>query len=528
MDKLGLPVGTAEGREVGVGVQELVTGRTAVIGQSGSGKSWTIGVICEQLCRLNVGFCIVDPEGEYFSLKEKFQVLWVGKSPPADVELEKVDPAQLFRMAVEGNVPVILDTSEALDEKSAVSRFCGSLYEVESRLRVPYLLVVEEAEKFAPQRGRPLPELLEISRRGRKRGLGLILATQRPALVSKDLLSQCNNQLLGKLTVEADLEAVSPFFPSRRELLELPKLKPGEFFAMGSFVERARRIRVLPRETTHGGTTPELLPRPLGKLSDLIERLREGILPPTVPSAAPVSEEAPSLPPRLGREEALRRAEAGRRRRLLIFREEERLVSLELVHHPLAYAEVARPQGLLRRGWRTSSFLLDGETGSLVSLKGGLKRRRGFEVLLGLDESSARVLVELVREGRAGVPELEGRTGLSEATVRRALRELERSRLATYRQAGRSKIYLPVGNLSLPSLEGRVEFSLPPKGKLSRPRGCRLREEDLRRAVKALEPEADLRRFEVFYYPLYLARYSSGREAEIDGVTGEFVSLRSS
>ncbi|MEM3011735.1 MAG: DUF87 domain-containing protein [Candidatus Hadarchaeales archaeon] len=522
----GLPLGTAEGKEVRVRVHELVTGRTAVIGQSGSGKSWTIGVVCEQLCKLNVGFCIVDPEGEYFSLKEKFQVLWAGRSPPADVDLERVDHDRLFRMAVESNIPVILDTSEALDERMAVSRLCGALYEVESKLRTPYLLVVEEAEKFAPQRGRPLQELLEISRRGRKRGLGLLLATQRPALVSKDLLSQCNNQILGKLTVEADLEAVSPFFASRRELLELPRLRPGEFFVMGSFVEHGHRVRILPRETTHGGTTPKLLPKPVGRLSDIIKKLGE-VAPafpaPEFPPAEGGPEEGPVLPTQVDREEVLERAEAGRRRRFLIFGEEERLVSLELVHHPLFYVEVAHPGGLLRRGWKVSSFLLDGEDGCLVDLRGGLRRARGFEDLLGLGESAARVLVELARTGEAGLPELEGRTGLSEPTVRKALQELERARRVTYRHVGRTKIYFPLGTVHLPDLGGRVRFSLPPGGRLSHPRRCRLTEEGLRKALKALEPEADLARFQVFYYPLYLARYSSGREVEIDGITGERV-----
>ena len=56
----------------------FATGRTCVIGSSGSGKSYTVGVICEELCKNKVPFVIIDIEGEYSGLKEKYDVIWVG------------------------------------------------------------------------------------------------------------------------------------------------------------------------------------------------------------------------------------------------------------------------------------------------------------------------------------------------------------------------------------------------------------------------------------------------------------------
>lgn len=77
-DKIQLLTGKSGEKDVVIDAQELVTGRTCVIGQSGGGKSYLIAVLCEQLLQNNIAFCIVDTEGEYFSLKEKFQMLWVG------------------------------------------------------------------------------------------------------------------------------------------------------------------------------------------------------------------------------------------------------------------------------------------------------------------------------------------------------------------------------------------------------------------------------------------------------------------
>ena len=50
----------------------LVTERSAVIGQSGSGKSYLVSVICEELAapENDLGFVVIDTEGEYAGLSE--------------------------------------------------------------------------------------------------------------------------------------------------------------------------------------------------------------------------------------------------------------------------------------------------------------------------------------------------------------------------------------------------------------------------------------------------------------------------
>jgi len=523
MKKITLYLAKVRGKNFYVDAQELVTGRTAVIAQTGAGKSWTIGVICEQLCKNNIGFCIIDTEGEYFSLKEKFQLLWVGKGPACDVEVEKVGLKELVLAAVRENVPVIFDVSDVIDEKAAVAALCGALYEVESRLRIPYLLIIEEADKFAPQRDKVLKEIEEISRRGRKRGLGLLLATQRPALLNKNVLSQCGNQLIGKLTTEADLAAVNLFFASRAELEELPKLKPGEFFALGNIVGEKARMRVIGRETAHKGFTPELLPKPAGKVSEIREKVmaRAAAVPaaavPTV--AVPVEAEVRAFPPRISREEAMGIVETKKRRKFGLFGPKEMLVSAELQFHPLALVETRYMGGLLRKSIRPSSFVLDGLTGASVKIERGFVVEGGFEDLLGLGETAARVLVEISKLKRATVAELESKTGLSESTVRAAIEDLGRAKLITYTKVGRARVYLSLRKITLPSLERRVSLELPAEASISGAVKCKFSEHDLRDALKAIEPTCDITGFEVFYYPIYLARLEK-RTIKIDGLTG--------
>ena len=143
----------------------------------------------------------------------------------------------------------------------------GVLYDIASAHKIPYLLILEEADKFIPQAKESIKKIEEISRRGRKRGLGLLVATQRPSFVTKNVLSQCNNQVIGKLSIENDLRAVDLFFGSRRRLEELATLQPGEFFVMGGFARKKTRIRFAGRETEHRGETPELSRRKGGRPS---------------------------------------------------------------------------------------------------------------------------------------------------------------------------------------------------------------------------------------------------------------------
>lgn len=274
-----LKIGKAAGRDFYVDAQELVTGRTCIIAQSGAGKSWSIAVLCEKMCRNNIGFCLIDTEGEYYSLKEKFDnIWWIGAEGGdsrtgnirMDYDIEKVNIRHILQRAVAESRPVIYDVSE-IDMIPRVSKMTHELYEVATDQRKPYLLIVEEADKFIPQSKDSIKKIEEISRRGRKRGLGLMVATQRPAIVTKNVLSQCNNQIIGKLSIDNDLKAVGLFFSSKQEVEELTTLNPGDFYVMGNLVREKTKMRFGRRETQHRGLTPLLEYREISTEEDPLQ-----------------------------------------------------------------------------------------------------------------------------------------------------------------------------------------------------------------------------------------------------------------
>lgn len=102
---------------------------------------------------------------------------------------------------------------------------------------LPTVLVLEEAHTFvhrdlsadaAPAAGRVCSRTFErIAREGRKFGLGLVLASQRPSEMSATVLSQCNTFLLHRLVNDRDQDLVKRLVPDAlgdllRELPTLP------------------------------------------------------------------------------------------------------------------------------------------------------------------------------------------------------------------------------------------------------------------------------------------------------------------
>ncbi len=107
------------------------------------------------------------------------------------------------------------------------------------------LIVLEEAHNFAPEKGATevpagrenlaINMTKKVALEGRKFSLGLVAISQRPANLSKYVLSQLNTQAIFRLITQNDIEAVSQFFeyPQEDQLRLLPTLKPGHLFLSG-------------------------------------------------------------------------------------------------------------------------------------------------------------------------------------------------------------------------------------------------------------------------------------------------------
>lgn len=239
---------------------DVLTGRGFVTGKSGSGKSNSANVVVEGLLEAGHSVLIVDVDGEYWGLKERYSVLHAGSGGRCDVTVDATDAEALVDVALAGQ-PVILDLSgylRAEDSTAVLEGVLERLFRRETEVRKPFLLVVEEIHEFVPQKGRRDDVgdiLLQIAKRGRKHGLGLLGLSQRPAAVDKDFVTQCDWMVWHKLTWDNDTDVVRRLLGSDAAEA-ITDFEPGEAFLRTDWSDDTRRIRFREKRTYDAGTTP--------------------------------------------------------------------------------------------------------------------------------------------------------------------------------------------------------------------------------------------------------------------------------
>lgn len=116
------------------------------------------------------------------------------------------------------------------------------------------LVVIDEAQNYAPEqqtgwlsRVRPaFDAVFAIASEGRKFGVGLLVSTQRPARVNKDILSQCNTHMIFRVANVEDLAAISGSFEAASHplLAELPGFDTGTCVIGGMAIGMVTRVEV--------------------------------------------------------------------------------------------------------------------------------------------------------------------------------------------------------------------------------------------------------------------------------------------
>lgn len=111
--------------------------------------------------------------------------------------------------------------------------------------RTPFTLICDEAHLYLPIKDeadavqkQALHNFERIAKEGRKYGISILAVSQRPADVSKTILSQCNNFIVLRLTNEKDKSVIKNLLPdSLKSTLEsLPLLDVGEALVVGDAI----------------------------------------------------------------------------------------------------------------------------------------------------------------------------------------------------------------------------------------------------------------------------------------------------
>ncbi|CAH1659760.1 MULTISPECIES: ATP-binding protein [unclassified Chelatococcus] len=296
--KVNIDMGAAAGGAVAdLDLEELLATRLLVQGNSGSGKSHLLRRLLEQSAPW-VQQCIIDPEGDFVTLAEKFghQVV--------DAARTEAELARIASRVRQHRVSVVLNL-EGLDieqQMRAAAAFLGGMFDTERDYWYPVLVVVDEAQLFAPAvagevsdetRKLSLGAMTNLMCRGRKRGLAGVIATQRLAKLAKNVAAEASNFLMGRTFLDIDMARAADLLGMERRQAEMfRELARGRFIALGpALSRRPLAITIGSVETSARSASPKLMPLP-----DAPEDVRDLIFTPGPEEASQVVRKPPPKP----------------------------------------------------------------------------------------------------------------------------------------------------------------------------------------------------------------------------------------
>jgi len=557
--KGGVYIGLLEGYDIRVRLDKdhMIRKHIAILAKTGAGKSYAGGVLLEELAEAKVPVVVIDPHGEYSTIRfqnknkketrffqrfgieakgysDQVQLFGISSGKPLrlntklradeifqmlpaaipstqkgllfsalrnlgdrdyslrdvidevanstsqarwnllsmlefleDTKLFSANPTPIGDIVQPGKLSIIdLKEERPSIQQIVVMKLTEELFSARKHGKIPpFLLMLEEAHNFCPERGFGEVSSSRIIRtvasEGRKFGFGLCIVTQRPARVDKSVLSQCSTQVILKVTNPNDLKAITDSVegvtPGLKD--EIRDLPVGVAMVVG-VTDQPLVIDIRVRRTQHGGENVQI--------ADVGE-LREKPL---------------AFEPRIAMDE--------------IKREYKSIQDITLLHYPLWMVKTLF-------GNIPTTLFVDGITGELVFQSGdAIERSRGLRELMELAPSSRTILLYLTKNRLATAEKLSEDLRMPLSTVKANIRELlSRESLATDGYMFRSRLRLE----NIPPDPSRVQLSGRPVR--AEPEGRTLNfmiSQDFVRKVSELW-SMPVRSIEPAYYPYWLVRH---------------------
>lgn len=279
---------TTDGKNAQIDVDVLLRTRLLLQANSGKGKSWLLRKLCELLFG-KVQVIVIDPEGEFATLREKYDYVLVGKGGETAAHPRIASLTAQRLLELRASAVIDLYEMKPSERHAYVKAFLEAMIDAPKNLWHPVVVIVDEAHIFCPEKGAGESEASEsfigLATRGRKRGYCLVAATQRLGKLRKDAASELNNVIIGGTFIDVDrkraADALGVYGPELHPFFnEIRILERGKFYCLGPAIATERvLVEVGQVETTHpeagsskyAGTAP---PTP-AKIKELLPRLAD-------------------------------------------------------------------------------------------------------------------------------------------------------------------------------------------------------------------------------------------------------------
>lgn len=260
--------------------QSAVTETFAILAKRGKGKTYTAKVFAEELFKAKQPVCVLDPVGVWWGLrldksgKKAGLPFTILGGEYGDLPLEASAGKVIAKLVAEAPRAIVLDVSGfSQGEKTRfVADFAEELYRLKHKqeFRTPLMLILDEADQFAPQRPMPdenrmLGAIDRCVRLGRARGIGVTLISQRPAVIHKNVLTQTEVMIAMGMTAPQEHKAIEEWVRAngdekhRKAMMDgLASMKTGEAWIWSpSWLEIFKRVSIREIETFNSSDTPD-------------------------------------------------------------------------------------------------------------------------------------------------------------------------------------------------------------------------------------------------------------------------------
>ena len=292
-----ISIGTdSHGKDVLVDVEELLATRLLVQGNSGSGKSHLLRRLLEESAPM-VQQVVIDPEGDFVTLADAYGHVVIDAGDYNEREIVKM--AMRIREH-RASVVLSLESLELEAQMKCAATFLSTLFDAPRDHWYPALVVVDEAQMFAPvsagdvsdeARRLSLAAMTNLMCRGRKRGLAGVIATQRLAKLAKNVAAEASNFLMGRTFLDIDMARAADLLGmERRQAEQIRDLERGRFLGLGpAIARRPVNVKIGAVQTGTRGGAHKLIAPPTTSGEDLQELLfarGEEDMPPPPPTRA--------------------------------------------------------------------------------------------------------------------------------------------------------------------------------------------------------------------------------------------------
>lgn len=265
---------------------DAVTETFAFLAVRGVGKTHNASVMVEEMLGVGAQVVVIDPLDAWWGLRSSadgkkpgvpIYVFGAPGSDHSDLTLEPGAGSLLADVVVDEGISVVLSLRHMSKAKARqfVAEFAERLYhrKGEQDRRTPLHVVIDEADAYVPQRllnsdayaARAHGSIDDLVRRGRSSGIGVTLISQRAAVISKDVLTQCSVLVALRTTSKQDRKALDEWIEAhdpgdrRAEFMQtIANLDVGEAWVWSpGWLDVFVRVKFRRRTTFDSSATPK-------------------------------------------------------------------------------------------------------------------------------------------------------------------------------------------------------------------------------------------------------------------------------